>query len=105
MRWHPGHIPFLAYRGTTPIGMAWLAVVDRVPGPEHFTRRSAYIQSVYVMEHERAEGVGTRLVEFVIDHARREGLHYLAVHPSERAFLLYRRLGFEETGRVLGIRC
>ncbi|MGA2836522.1 MAG: GNAT family N-acetyltransferase [Acidimicrobiales bacterium] len=104
MRGHTDHIPFLALRGSTPIGMAWLAVVDRVPGPEQFTRRSAYVQSVYVVEHERAAGVGSKLMELVTDHARDMGLGYLAVHPSERAFSLYHRMGFEGTGRVLELR-
>jgi len=104
MHSHHTHLPFLALRAGVPIGMAWLAVVDRVPGPEYFIRRSAYIQSVYVVGHERDAGVGTKLMELVVSHARSEGLDYLAVHPSQRAFSLYRRLGFEETGRVLELR-
>ena len=50
--------------------MAWLALVDRVPGPEHFTRRSAYVQSVFVISPERSNGIGTSLMEFVLVHAR-----------------------------------
>lgn len=82
------HIPFLAVREKNPIGMAWLAVVDRVPGPEHFTRRSAYVQSVYVVAAERGQGIGTMLLSLVLEHARGLGLDYVAVHPSERAFPL-----------------
>jgi ribosomal protein S18 acetylase RimI-like enzyme len=98
------HIPFLAFRGALPIGMTWMALVDRIPGPEHFVRRSAYIQSTYVAQPERARGVGTALVRLLVAHARELHLDYLAVHPSERAFDLYRRLGFAETGRVLELR-
>jgi GNAT superfamily N-acetyltransferase len=98
------HLPFLALRDGHPIGMAWIALVDRVPGPEHLIRRSAYIQSAYVVAGERSKGVGTRLLTFVLDHAQRLGLDYLAVHPSERSFSLYGRLGFAETDRVLELR-
>jgi len=98
------HVPFLASRGDTPIGMTWLAIVERVPGPGRFVRRSAYIQSTYVVADERSAGVGTQLVSLALDHAGQLGLDYVAVHPSDLAFSLYRRLGFEDSGRVLGLR-
>ncbi|HEV3266576.1 MAG TPA: GNAT family N-acetyltransferase [Acidimicrobiales bacterium] len=98
------HVPFLALRSTTPVGMAWLALVDRVPGPKHFVRRSAYVQSVFVLPPERSLGIGTRLMRFVLDHARGLGLDYVAVHPSERSFSLYRRVGFTDTDRLLELR-
>jgi GNAT superfamily N-acetyltransferase len=98
------HVPFLALRGGAPIGMVWLALVDRVPGPGRLTRRSAYIQSTYVVGPERSGGVGTLLMGHALDHARELGLDYVAVHPSERAFPFYRRLGFSATDRVLELR-
>jgi ribosomal protein S18 acetylase RimI-like enzyme len=99
------HVPFLAQRGDRPVAMGWLALVDRVPGPEHFVRRSAYIQSVYVDASCRCMGIGTALVAFILDHARGLDLEYLAVHPSERSFTLYRRLGFNDATRALELRC
>ena len=98
------HLPFLAVRGAVPIGMTWLAVVDRIPGPEHFVRRSAYVQSTYVTANERGAGVGTALLQLLVARARDLQLDYLAVHPSARSFTLYRRLGFLESGRVLELR-
>jgi GNAT superfamily N-acetyltransferase len=98
------HVPFLALRNGMPIGMAWLTLVDRVPGPGHFARRSAYIQSAYVVPLERSNGVGTGLVQLVLDHARQLDLGYVAVHPSDRSFSLYRRVGFTGTDRVLELR-
>jgi GNAT superfamily N-acetyltransferase len=98
------HVPFLALRSGEPVGTAWLALVDRVPGPGHFVRRSAYVQSVFVIPPERSLGVGTRLMRLVVDHARHLGLDYVAVHPSEHSFSLYRRVGFTDTDRVLELR-
>lgn len=98
------HVPFLVERQEISIGMAWLVVVDRVPGPQHFIRRSAYIQSVYVIASERSSGVGTLLMAFVLEYAQNLGLDYIAVHPSESSFPLYRRLGFLESDRVLELR-
>lgn len=98
------HIPYLAERGDEAIGMTWLALVERVPGPRRFVRRSAYIQSSYVIPSERSRGVGTLLMTFVLGHARSLGCDYVAVHPSERSFEFYRHLGLVGTDRVLEIR-
>ena len=98
------HVPFLASREGTPIGMAWLAVVERIPGPEFFARRSAYIQSTYVVAEERSAGVGSELVRRALEHARELRLDYVAVHPSERAFSLYKRVGFSKIGNVMELR-
>jgi ribosomal protein S18 acetylase RimI-like enzyme len=102
MRQHEtSHVPFLAQTGPSPVGMAWVALVERVPGPSRWLRRAAYIQSVYVVPEGRSRGIGAQLLQAAIGHARSEQLDYLAVHPSERSFSLYRRLGFAETPRVL----
>ena len=98
------HVPFLAFETERPVGMAWLAVVDRIPRPEFFVRRSGYVQSVYVVPNQRSQGVGTALMVHLVGYARNAELDYLAVHPSEKSFEFYRRLGFAPTTQVLELR-
>ncbi len=83
------------------IGMAWLAIVDRVPGPGVWLRRAGNVQSVYVRTPHRGRGAGTMLLDQVIACARELRLDYLTVHPSERSFSLYRRAGFRAWDGVL----
>ena len=102
MREHEeSHVAFLGSAGGDAVAMAWLAVVHRVPSPVTFERTCAYVQSVYVAPDHRNHGAGTVLVSALVDHARAAGLDYIAVHPSERSFPFYRRLGFAGTERVL----
>ena len=98
------HLPAVAEVEGEVVGMAWLAVVERIPGPGVWTRLSGYLQSVYVEPPHRDGGLGARLVGVVIDEARSRGLDYLAVHPSERSMPFYRRLGFQEYERALELR-
>jgi GNAT superfamily N-acetyltransferase len=98
------HVAFIAVRAGVPVGMAWLAVVERVPGPERFVRRSGDVQSVYVVPEARGHGVGADLALLVIATAREMGLAHLSLHPSERAVPLYQRLGFEGSERLLGLQ-
>lgn len=96
------HLAWLAGDGAgDALGMAWLAIVDRVPGPGVWRRRAGNVQSVYVRPSQRDRGVGARLLDEVISCARELRLDYLTVHPSERSFTLYRRAGFREWKGVL----
>jgi GNAT superfamily N-acetyltransferase len=98
------HIPFVVDRDGQPIGMAWLVLVDGIPWPHRFIRCSAHVKSVFVVASERSSGVGTILMGYVVAHARQLGLDYLVVHPSERSFDFYRRLGFAGSDKLLELR-
>lgn len=98
---HPG---FVADVGGRVVGIAFLAVVERVPGPGVWARRSGYVQSVYVDPTHRGAGLGRALTDAVIAEARARGLQYLSVHPSERSIPMYQRAGFTQDGRTLQLR-
>ena len=95
------HRPFIAVEDDEPVGMAWLALVERIPGPARWTRLSGIVQSVYVIPERRDDGIGARLMKLVIGSAREQSLEWLIVHPSSRAFPFYRRLGFTGTTKML----
>jgi len=95
------HQGYLAARDGLDIGCAWLCVIDRVPAPAQFVRQAGLVQSVYVRQKFRNEGVGSELIRFVIEQARLMGLSYLGLHPSERSIPFYERLGFARYGRAL----
>lgn len=102
--WHDhtaSHVGLLALEDDVAVGMAWLAIMDRVPGPERFRRASGMVQSVYVVPEARGRGVAAALVELLVATARERGLDYLGVHPSERSYTVYERAGFHLSGGVL----
>ena len=96
------HHAFVARDGSSPvIGMAWMALVPRVPRPGTTTRRSADIQSVFVLPDHRGRGVGAALVRAATHHAFHLGAEHVTVHSSTRAVPLYERLGFASSREVL----
>ncbi|MEU0388392.1 GNAT family N-acetyltransferase [Streptomyces chartreusis] len=86
------------------IGMAWLAVVQRVPTPRSLRRASGDLQCVYVVPEARDGGLGGALIRAVLDGARELGLERVTVHSSPRAIPAYARCGFEESPRLLHAR-
>lgn len=95
------HRCLVMVRGEVVIGMAWLAVVQRVPHVRALERASGDVQSVYVVPAERNTGVGGRLIDAVLELARELGLERVTVHSSARAIPAYARRGFEGSPRLL----
>jgi len=83
------------------VGMAWVALVPRVPRPGAAARLAADIQSVFDMPERRGEGIGSAPVEAASQHATRLGSLLVTVHPGRRAVPVYERLGFESSARFL----
>jgi len=97
------HVAFIAEAAESPVGMAWLALIDRVPGPGVWLRLAGHLQSVYVVPAHRDEGIGAALVTAALKEATDRGLDYVWVHPSKRSFPLYQRMGFAESKGVLEV--
>jgi len=95
------HLPFLAFSSNDAVGMAWLALLQRVPGPNARCRLAGDVQSVFVRPEHRSGGTGMQMLEFVIDQARVRHLEFLTVRPSRRSVSLYQRLGFTGKGSIL----
>jgi GNAT superfamily N-acetyltransferase len=95
------HLAFIAEAADSPVGMAWLALIDRVPGPGVWLRLAGHLQSVYILPARRGEGIGSALVTAALREAADRGVEYVSVHPSRRSFGLYQRLGFRINDGVL----
>jgi len=97
------HLPFVAVDGADVIGVAWLALADRVPSPQRRQRRCGDVQSVYVRPDRRDSGTGAALMAAVLAEARRLGLEHVTVHSSPRAVRFYQRAGFGHDPQWLSI--
>lgn len=95
------HRCMVVVRDGAIIGMAWLAVVPRVPSPRALLRAGGDLQCVYVVPGERDGGIGGRLLEAVPARARELGLERVTVHSSPRAIPAYARRGFASSPRLL----
>ncbi|MEV8371426.1 GNAT family N-acetyltransferase [Kribbella sp. NPDC056861] len=94
------HLAFVA-RNPEIVGMAWVALVPRIPRPGATSRLSADIQSVFVDPAHRGHGIGSALVQAASEHAIRLGAARVTVHSGRRAVPVYERLGFESSRQLL----
>jgi GNAT superfamily N-acetyltransferase len=97
------YVPFVVEVDGQLAGMAWLSLTERVPSPRALERRTGDVQSVYVVPELRGQGVGRRLIDAVIRHARDIELRHLTVHSAATATGFYARLGFSDTERWMAL--
>ncbi|TCP54282.1 N-acetylglutamate synthase-like GNAT family acetyltransferase [Tamaricihabitans halophyticus] len=98
------HHCLVALRDEVVLGMAWLAVLPRVPAPNALDRISGDVQCVYVVPEERDSGLGGQLIEAVQSLARQLGAERVTVHSSARAVPGYARWGFETSDRLRQVK-
>ena len=96
------HFAFVArFPRTEIVGMAWVALVPRVPRPGATSRLSADIQSVFVLPKQRGQGIASALVEAASEHATQLGSLRVTVHSGRKAVPVYERLGFVSSRQLL----
>lgn len=96
------HTAFVARQDEpTIVGMAWVAILPRVPRPGATKRLCADIQTVFVMAQPRGVGIRSALVDAAAQHVTQLGAIRVTVHSGRRALPVYERLGFESSRQLL----
>ena len=83
------------------VGMAWLAIVDRVPVIGNHDRRSGDIQSVFVLPEYRRRNIGRLLLNRLTGKAEQLGLSRVSLHSSGSALPFYSSVGFGPSPNLL----
>jgi ribosomal protein S18 acetylase RimI-like enzyme len=90
-----------AYAVNHPNAGCDVVLVDAVPAGRLYVDRSnqrIHVLDISLVPERRGCGIGTHLLTALLDEAARTGVAVtLNVERSNRAFRLYRRLGFEVT--------
>jgi GNAT superfamily N-acetyltransferase len=100
----PGDAGVIAELEGEPIGAAWYRLFTAAdPGFGFVDERSPEL-GIAVGPLHRRTGVGTALLEALIERARTEGYPALSlsVAPSNRSRMMYERAGFERVGENHG---
>lgn len=86
------------------LGCGSICLQEELPSPDNPSGRCACLMNIYVRQEARRQGVGARIVESLIDEARRRGCGkiYLETTPAGRN--LYARHGFADLHDMMILR-
>ena len=82
-------------------GMMNLAVFERMPRPGRPDSCWGYLANAFVLAAYRDQGIGRRLLDAVLGHARQHDFVRVVLSPSERSVPFYRRAGFGPADALL----
>jgi GNAT superfamily N-acetyltransferase len=87
-----------------PVGMTNLMLFERMPRPGGPSSRWGYLANMFVVEEHRDRGVGTALLNALLDHARELQLVRIVLSPTLRSIPFYERAGFGPADELLLLR-
>ncbi|MBF6413431.1 GNAT family N-acetyltransferase [Nocardia cyriacigeorgica] len=92
---------FVAEVDGRAVGMVNLVFFERMPRPGQPGSRWAYLANAFVLAECRSRGIGTALLDAVIERGRARGCVRIVLSPSEQSLSLYQRAGFAPATMLL----
>ncbi len=85
---------WVAERAGAVCGTAWLQMIEKLPNPVDESEWHGYVSSLFVTPEARGQGVGTALLEAVLENCEQRGVDAVLLWPTPRSRTLYERHGF-----------
>lgn len=86
------------------IGKAMLCVYDVMPDEVNVTGTCATLFSVYTLPAYRGQGHMEKLLRFLLEKAKQQGIHEVFASAETKAIPLYERIGFTKKSNEMSIR-
>lgn len=92
-----------AMDGDKIAGCATLSYMTLMPTYSHPTGKRAHLMNVYTRKEFRRRGVGSLMVNFLIDEAKSRGVTEISLDATDMGAPLYKSLGFCENNAGMTI--
>ncbi len=91
-----GHKACFAYRGDKAVGCGGICIYHEMPSPDNRSGICGYLMNIYTLPEFRGQGIGRKVVGWLIDRAEEEGAGKIYLETSESGEKLYKDMGFRE---------
>ena len=78
------------------MGCGGICYQSEMPSPDNPTGTNGYLMNIYALPELRGEGIGRKIVEFLIDDAKSRGTEKIYLESSSMAKRLYHEIGFSD---------
>jgi GNAT superfamily N-acetyltransferase len=97
-------VAFLAETGGVIAGTSGMVVYRAPPTPGNPTGVEGYIMNMYTVPAYRGQGIATRLLERLVEHARGLGARRVWLRASDFGRPVYERFGFGDDPHYMSYR-
>lgn len=88
-----GHIACFAYQQEI-IGCGGMCIYQEMPSPDNPSGKCAYLMNIYTRPQFRRQGVGEKIVLWLIEQAIQLGITKIYLETSDCGRKLYQKIGF-----------
>lgn len=78
------------------VGCGGICYQREMPSPDNPSGTNGYLMNIYTIPELRGEGIGRKIVEFLIDDAKKHGTEKIYLESSGMAKRLYQEIGFTD---------
>ena len=93
----------LAYDNGVGIGCASISYIEVMPTFSHPTGKRAHLMNVYTKAEYRRKGIARKMVQMLIEDAKRKGVSEISLDATESGRPLYESLGFKASEECMVI--
>lgn len=90
------HIACFALYDGKKVGCGGLCLQEEMPSPDNPSGKCAYLMNIYVRPQFRRLHIGTAIVKWLIEEARRKGAGKIYLETSDAGREMYRLLHFHK---------
>ncbi|MCC8182715.1 MAG: GNAT family N-acetyltransferase [Clostridiales bacterium] len=90
------HAACFACAGGKIVGCGGVCLYREMPSPDNPSGKCGYLMNIYTLPDLRQRGVGKKVVQWLVQEAKRWGAEKIYLEASEQAYPLYRELGFQD---------
>ena len=91
-----GHIAGFAYVGKEIAGCGGVCLYREMPSPDNPSGRCAYLMNIYTRPEFRGQGIGKKIVNWLIDQAAQRDITKIYLEASASGRQLYQNMGFTD---------
>ncbi|HIP82390.1 MAG TPA: GNAT family N-acetyltransferase, partial [Desulfocapsa sulfexigens] len=84
-----------------PVGSGAVSIIKTVPVPEDLSFEVGFLHSVYTIKSMRGRGVASTILDHLLDHCLKKGLHRVQLSASEAGREIYRNKGFRRMDEAM----
>ena len=97
-------IAWLAIDGNKIVATSGICFYKLPPTSRNPSGKNAYITNMYTLPEYRRQGIGTRLLELVINEAKLLKYSIIRLHASADGKSIYSKAGFSDTDGFMALR-
>ncbi len=90
------HVACFACAGEKIVGCGGVCLYREIPSPDNLSGKCGYLMNIYTLPDLRQQGVGKKVVQWLVQEAKRRGAEKIYLEASKQAYPLYRSLGFQD---------